>query len=162
MKHGLKQIPPSWRYLAHKLREDASYDNGSEERRTIQCYGAGAGRVGDTRKPITARDFSLAKISFLMKKVLGVHCATDEQHKTMGKKRKAGGKPPTELREEQVRQNVRTKYDVDEQFADSEDEFFAGRDKILLDEGPASKRSRKLDEQGNNYRDLRLCLQSEC
>lgn len=80
----------------------------------------------------------------------------------MGKKRKAGGKPPTELREEQVRQNAQTKYDVDERFADSEDEFFAGRDKILLDEGPASKRRRKLDEQGKNYRDLRLCLQSEC
>jgi U3 small nucleolar RNA-associated protein 3 len=66
----------------------------------------------------------------------------------MGKKRKAGGKPPGELREDQTRQNVQTRYHVDEQFADSEDDFFAGRDKILLEEGPASKRRRKAEEEG--------------
>jgi U3 small nucleolar RNA-associated protein 3 len=66
----------------------------------------------------------------------------------MGRKRKASGKPPDELREDQTRQNVQTKYHVDEQFTDSEDDFFAGRDKILLEEGPASKRRRKLEEEG--------------
>jgi U3 small nucleolar RNA-associated protein 3 len=66
----------------------------------------------------------------------------------MGKKRKAGGKPLGELREEQTRQNVQTKYDADERFADSENEFFAGREKILLEEGPASKRRRKLEDEG--------------
>jgi len=66
----------------------------------------------------------------------------------MGKKRKAGGKLPDELRQDQTRQNVQTKYHVDEQFMDSEDDFFAGRDKILLEEGPASKRRRKLEEEG--------------
>jgi U3 small nucleolar RNA-associated protein 3 len=66
----------------------------------------------------------------------------------MGKKRKVGRKPPDELREDQTRQNVQTKYHVDEQFMDSEDDFFAGRDKILLEEGPASKRRRKIEEEG--------------
>src|SRR5271170_3878547 len=70
------------------------------------------------------------------------------QYRRMGKKRKAGGKPPDKLREDQTRQNVQTKYHVDEQFMDSEDDFFAGRDKILLEEGPASKRRRKLEEEG--------------
>jgi hypothetical protein len=73
------------------------------------------------------------------------------QYTTMGKKRKAGGKPPGELREDQTRQNVQTRYHVDEQFADSEDDFFAGRDKILLEEGPASKRRRKAEEEGRAH-----------
>jgi U3 small nucleolar RNA-associated protein 3 len=69
----------------------------------------------------------------------------------MGRKRKAGGKPPSELREDQTPQNVQTRYHVDEQFADSEDDFFAGRDKILLEESPASKRRRKVEEEGKAY-----------
>ena len=77
---------------------------------------------------------------------------TDGGHRAMGKKRKAIGRPAAEM------QNVQTKYDVDEQFADSEDEFFAGRDKILLDEGPAGKRRRKLEEQGKRMRILWICL----
>jgi U3 small nucleolar RNA-associated protein 3 len=68
----------------------------------------------------------------------------------MGKKRKAGGKPPDEMLEEPVRQNVHTTYEVNEQFVGSEDEFFAGGDKILLEEGPASKRRRKLEEEGRS------------
>ncbi len=36
---------------------------------------------------------------------------------------------------------------VDETFDDSEDDFYSHRDKILLDEGPAAKRRRKLEEQ---------------
>ncbi|KIY01998.1 uncharacterized protein Z520_02136 [Fonsecaea multimorphosa CBS 102226] len=38
-------------------------------------------------------------------------------------------------------------HDAEETFNDSEDEFFAGRDKVLLDEGPAAKRRRKIQEQ---------------
>ena len=40
------------------------------------------------------------------------------------------------------------RYAVDETFDDSEDEFFAGRDKILLEDGPAAKRQRRLDRDG--------------
>jgi U3 small nucleolar RNA-associated protein 3 len=75
----------------------------------------------------------------------------------MGKKRKAGGKLPVEMHEEPGRQNVQTRYDVDEQFVTSEDEFFAGRDKILLEEGPASKRRRKLEEEGRYTKELCPC-----
>ena len=45
----------------------------------------------------------------------------------------------------------RTEYPVNETFDDSEDEFYAHRDKILVDEAPAAKRRRKLEEQ---YADL--------
>ncbi|KIX02958.1 uncharacterized protein Z518_06508 [Rhinocladiella mackenziei CBS 650.93] len=38
-------------------------------------------------------------------------------------------------------------YDPNDNFDDSQDEFFAGRDKILVDEQPAAKRRRKLEEQ---------------
>ncbi|KIW12653.1 hypothetical protein PV08_09931 [Exophiala spinifera] len=59
----------------------------------------------------------------------------------MAKKRKAG-------RASQQDAPSRTdRYDVEERFDDSEDEFFAGRDKILLDEAPAAKRLRRLEEQ---------------
>lgn len=40
-----------------------------------------------------------------------------------------------------------TKYDIEETFNDSEDEFYAGRDKVLLDETADSKRRRRLVEQ---------------
>ena len=72
----------------------------------------------------------------------------------MSKRRKAGGNPPDELREERARQTIQTRYDIDEQFADSEDEFFAGQDKILLEEGSASKRRRKLEEKGELVQEL--------
>lgn len=38
-------------------------------------------------------------------------------------------------------------YDAAETFDDSQDEFFAGRHKILLEEGPAAKRRRRIEEQ---------------
>ncbi|KAJ9602594.1 something about silencing protein 10 [Cladophialophora chaetospira] len=57
----------------------------------------------------------------------------------MAKKRKAS-------REVQVSVPP-TQYDPEETFQDSEDEFFAGREKILLDEQPAAKRRRRLEEQ---------------
>ena len=66
----------------------------------------------------------------------------------MGKKRKAGGKPPGQAQDDITLLNGKTKYDINEEFADSEDEFFVGRDKILLKEGPTSKRRRKIEEEG--------------
>lgn len=66
----------------------------------------------------------------------------------MGRKRKAGEKRTGPHGQEEVDQNVKTTYDIDEQFADSEDEFFAERDEILLEEAPASKRRRKSEDEG--------------
>lgn len=62
----------------------------------------------------------------------------------MGKKRKSNGidlDHGSDLRAEQ------TNYNKDEEFLDSEDEFYAGRDQILLDDGPLNKR-RKVNEDG--------------
>ncbi|KAI1610149.1 Sas10 C-terminal domain-containing protein [Exophiala viscosa] len=60
----------------------------------------------------------------------------------MAKKRKAGRhsgqSAPAQEKE---------RYDIEERFDGSEDEFFAGREKILLDEAPAAKRRRRLEEQ---------------
>ncbi|OCT44267.1 Something about silencing protein 10 [Cladophialophora carrionii] len=39
------------------------------------------------------------------------------------------------------------RFDPEETFNDSEDDFFAGRDKVMLDEEPAAKRRRRLEEQ---------------
>ena len=67
----------------------------------------------------------------------------------MGKKRKASGRPfgnnrPQELNDADSKLRINTYEDV----ADSEDEFHINRDKILLEEGPAQKRQRKLQEEG--------------
>ena len=67
----------------------------------------------------------------------------------MGKKRKASGRPfgynkPQELNAADSKLRIKTYEDV----ADSEDEFHINRDKILLEEGPAQKRQRKLQEEG--------------
>lgn len=61
----------------------------------------------------------------------------------MGKKRKAGGRPAAK-----GEAPARTKFDIEERFDDSEDEFQAGRDQILLDEGPETKRRRRVAEEG--------------
>ena len=71
----------------------------------------------------------------------------------MGKKRKAGGKPfgqpsTREIRPEDAKLTINSYEDV----ADSEDDFFIGRDKILLEEGPERKRLRRAEEEG------RLCF----
>ncbi|KAJ5091749.1 hypothetical protein NUU61_006619 [Penicillium alfredii] len=58
----------------------------------------------------------------------------------MGKKRKAG-------RPAQGKEPERTKFDIEERFDDSEDDFQAGRDQILLEEGPDAKRRRRVAEQ---------------
>lgn len=60
----------------------------------------------------------------------------------MAKKRKAGRATGNHL----APRNNST-IDQEDHFHDSEDEFFAGRDKILLDEEPAAKRRRRLQEQ---------------
>ena len=67
----------------------------------------------------------------------------------MGKKRKASGRPfgrdePRELNEADSKLRINTYEDV----PDSEDEFHINRDKILLEEGPAQKRQRKIREEG--------------
>ncbi|KAL8952520.1 MAG: hypothetical protein Q9183_007383, partial [Haloplaca sp. 2 TL-2023] len=66
----------------------------------------------------------------------------------MAKKRKAGGHNATKGRTEpdfeaDSKRIIKTYEDV----ADSEDEFFVNRDKILLDEGPVQKKRRKLAEE---------------
>lgn len=43
---------------------------------------------------------------------------------------------------------MRTKYNINETFDNSEDEFLAGRDQVLLEEGPEAKRRRKIQEEG--------------
>ena len=65
----------------------------------------------------------------------------------MAKKRKAGSggsRAPKALKEEDSRMAINSYEDV----ADSEDEFYINRDKVLLDEGPAAKRLRKYQEEG--------------
>lgn len=61
----------------------------------------------------------------------------------MGKKRKAG-RPFGQVGSSE--NPGKTKYAVDEEFADSEDEFNRGKDKILLDDGPQAKRRRRVQE----------------
>lgn len=63
----------------------------------------------------------------------------------MAKKRKAGGRPAAQ----NATVPQRTKYNVEERFDDSEDEFQAGRDQILLEEAPDAKRRRKIAAQGS-------------
>ncbi|KAL4894041.1 Sas10 C-terminal domain-containing protein [Aspergillus ambiguus] len=60
----------------------------------------------------------------------------------MGKKRKAGGRPAARNATDQQQ----SKFDIEERFDDSEDEFQAGRDHVLLEEAPDAKRRRKLME----------------
>lgn len=62
----------------------------------------------------------------------------------MGKKRKAGGRPAAN----KAGKDEPHKFDIEERFDDSEDEFQAGRDQILLDEAPEAKRRRRLAEEG--------------
>lgn len=58
-------------------------------------------------------------------------------------KRKAGGRPATK-----TEAPARTEFDVEERFDDSEDDFQAGRDQILLEEAPDAKRRRRVAEDG--------------
>lgn len=67
----------------------------------------------------------------------------------MGKKRKASGRSfgrneSRDLDTSGSKLRINTYEDV----ADSEDEFHINRDKILLEEGPAQKKQRKIQEDG--------------
>ena len=67
----------------------------------------------------------------------------------MGGKRKASGRTfsrdePRELNDADSKLGINTYEDV----ADSEDEFYINRDKILLEEGPTQKRQRRIQEDG--------------
>lgn len=68
---------------------------------------------------------------------------TQLHNSIMGKKRKVGGRPAAK-----GEAPARTKFDIEERFDDSEDEFQTGRDQILLDEGPETKRRRRVAEEG--------------
>ena len=61
----------------------------------------------------------------------------------MGKKRKAG-RP---FGQTQASEDTGTsKFHANEEFLDSEDDFYHGKDKILLEEGPEAKRRRRVQE----------------
>ena len=67
----------------------------------------------------------------------------------MGKKRK--GRSAKANPSEVESRNEKTKLLVNsfEDVANSDDEFHISRDEVLLDEGPARKRQRQLEEDGN-------------
>lgn len=50
---------------------------------------------------------------------------------------------------------MRTKYSIEERFEDSEDEFQAQRDQILLEEAPEAKRRRRVAEDGTIIAEMR-------
>lgn len=61
----------------------------------------------------------------------------------MGSKKRKAGRPA-----QQKSAPAPSKFDIEERFNDSEDEFQTGRDQILLDEGPETKRRRRVAEEG--------------
>ena len=66
----------------------------------------------------------------------------------MGKKRKGRRGSDVSVRDETGNQNTSLLINSYEDVADSEDEFHISRDKVLLEEEPARKRQRKLEEEG--------------
>lgn len=62
-----------------------------------------------------------------------------------GKKRKANARQPSTKKNDVA---LQSKFNANETFDDSEDEFVAGRDHVLLEEGPEAKRRRKIQEEG--------------
>ncbi|MCJ1465072.1 hypothetical protein MMC07_003688 [Pseudocyphellaria aurata] len=67
----------------------------------------------------------------------------------MAKKRKTGGRPFGHERTDDVPEgHSKLRINTYEDVANSEDEFFINQDKILLEEGPAQKKQRKLEEDG--------------
>jgi U3 small nucleolar RNA-associated protein 3 len=61
----------------------------------------------------------------------------------MGSKKRKAGRPA-----QQKSAPEPSKFDIEERFDDSEDEFQTGRDQILLEEGPETKRRRRVAEEG--------------
>jgi hypothetical protein len=70
----------------------------------------------------------------------------------MGKKRKSGRSSAVGPKNQQTEEEgiIAAKYDQDETFADSQDDFFTGKDEIMLEEGLSRKRRKQIDEEGNN------------
>lgn len=69
----------------------------------------------------------------------------------MAKKRKAVGKPSGQHTLQDFNPgDAKLRINTYEDVADSEDEFHINRDKILLEEGPAQKRRRKIQEEGKS------------
>ena len=67
----------------------------------------------------------------------------------MGKNRKSSSqKPVRQSASGPSKDDSRRTINSYEDVADSEDEFFINRDKILLDEGPVQKKRRKIEEEG--------------
>ena len=69
-------------------------------------------------------------------------------YRAMGEKRKVGRSSQGQTQDCVTMSIGKTKYEVNEEFADSEDEFFAERDKILLEEGLTTNRRENLEEEG--------------
>ena len=65
----------------------------------------------------------------------------------MGKKQRSTGSGAKDASRQHSEREEQTKYGINEDFADSEDEFFAERDHVLLEDGPSNKR-RKVDKDG--------------
>lgn len=61
----------------------------------------------------------------------------------MGSKKRKAGRPA-----QQKSAPEPSKFDIEERFDDSEDEFQTGRDQVLLDERPEAKRRRRVAEEG--------------
>ena len=67
----------------------------------------------------------------------------------MGEIRKASGQPAfNAASREPLATDSKLRVNTFEDVADSEDEFYINRDKILLEEEPAQKRQRKAREEG--------------
>jgi hypothetical protein len=93
----------------------------------------------------------LASWNFLTKSTHTPAKCTKNIDAAMGRKRKAGGRPYGQSQPGEFEGSSKLKLDSYEDIADSEDEFAAGRDKILLEEGPEAKRRRNLKEKGRAF-----------
>ena len=71
----------------------------------------------------------------------------------MGKKRKSSrpGNGARSAPNDDMEVTTTAKYDQDETFADSQDEFFTGKDEIMLEEGPSRKRRKQIEEEGEHF-----------
>jgi hypothetical protein len=101
----------------------------------------------------------LASWNFLTKSTHTPAKCTKNIDAAMGRKRKAGGRPYGQSQPGEFEGSSKLKLDSYEDIADSEDEFAAGRDKILLEEGPEAKRRRKLKEKGRAF-SIFICVGS--
>lgn len=70
----------------------------------------------------------------------------------MGKKRKSSSQKPGRQSADAPSKDYSTRtINTYEDVADSEDEFFINRDKVLLDESPVQKKRRKVEEEGMRH-----------